>query len=413
MIKLHGVPRTALVVLACHAIESSRPDGLLHDRRAVEVYQALGGSRDFLMGLSGEDILYTCMRARQFDAFARTFLANHPGGLVVDLGCGLETRFERLDDGQCCWLGVDLPEVIDLRGTVLPDTERSQTIAQSMLEISWLDEVERINKPVIFLAEGVFPYFSTASLRPMMAALAARFPGGELVLDATGPLLTRLHNLSSSVLKRSGVRMQWDAKAPEELESWGLRCIRMWGELLNRAITLAIQLARGADAASATRLNPTVSPLCLPTITSAEGENTMDYQETIIISRPITEVWVFFQEARNDFGWQADLLGQKIIYKSPTGIGTIGREKRKSLGESTWEVTEIILEQKLAYKSTSSEIPYQGSYLFESVEAGTKFTSAVHLELSGLWKLASPIVEYLSRKQLVINLHRLKDMLEM
>lgn len=139
----------------------------------------------------------------------------------------------------------------------------------------------------------------------------------------------------------------------------------------------------------------------------------MDYQETITISRPITEVWAFFQEPRNDFGWQADLLGQKMIYKSPTGIGSIGREKRKSLGESTWEATEIILEQKLAYKSTSSKIPYEGAYLFESVKGGTKFTSDVHLEPSGLWKLAAPIVKHLARKQLVINLNRLKDMLEM
>ncbi len=90
------------------------------------------------------------------------------------------------------------------------------------------NEVERINKPVIFLAEGVFPYFSTASLRPMMTALAARFPSGKLVLDATGPLLTRLHNLSGSVLKRSGVRMQWDAKTMEELEIWELQLLDRW-----------------------------------------------------------------------------------------------------------------------------------------------------------------------------------------
>lgn len=139
----------------------------------------------------------------------------------------------------------------------------------------------------------------------------------------------------------------------------------------------------------------------------------MDYQESITINQPITEVWAFFEELRNDFGWQADLLGQKMIYKSPTGIGTTGREKRKLLGESTWTITEIIFEKKVAYKSTSSKIPYEGSYLLDSVEGGTKFTYVVHLELSVLWRLVAPIVKYLTRKQLVINLNRLKDMLEM
>ncbi len=67
------------------------------------------------MGMSGHDLFATVMRVRQFDAYARGFLSHNPGGLVVDIGCGLDTRFHRLDDGQVTWLGIDLPEVIALR----------------------------------------------------------------------------------------------------------------------------------------------------------------------------------------------------------------------------------------------------------------------------------------------------------
>jgi len=86
---LQGVARTLLVPLACRAIESVRPDAIIHDPRAVELYQSLGGSRDFLMGMSGHDLFAAVMRVRQFDRFARAFLAQNPGGLVVDVGCGL------------------------------------------------------------------------------------------------------------------------------------------------------------------------------------------------------------------------------------------------------------------------------------------------------------------------------------
>ena len=223
MKELQGVARTLLVPLACRAIESIRPDAVIHDPRAVDVYHALGGSTDFLMGMGETDIFVTTMRARQFDTYARDFLARHPGGLVLDLGCGLDTRFERLDDGIMNWLGIDLPEVIELRRTVLPDSERCRTIAQSMLEISWLDEIARMDKPAIFLAEGVFPYFSTADVKPMVLAMAERFPAGELVFDAASPFISRHHNRTSSVLKRSGTRILWDAKNPQDLESWGLR----------------------------------------------------------------------------------------------------------------------------------------------------------------------------------------------
>ena len=228
MKELKGVARTLLVPLACRAIESIRPDAVIHDPRAVDVYHALSGSTDFLMSMGGTDIFVTTMRVRQFDTYARDFLARHPGGLVLDLGCGLDTRFERLDDGIMNWLGIDLPEVIELRRTVLPDGERCRTIAQSMLEISWLDEIARMDKPAIFLAEGVFPYFSTADVKPMVLAMAERFPAGELVFDAASPFISRHHNRTSSVLKRSGTRILWDAKNPQDLETWGLRLLDQW-----------------------------------------------------------------------------------------------------------------------------------------------------------------------------------------
>ena len=181
---LQGIARTLLVPLACRALESSRPDAILHDPRAEEIYSALEGSPDFLMGMGSADVFVAAMGARQFDRFGQEFLARHPGGLLVELGCGLDTRFHRLDDGRLTWLGIDLPEVIALRRQVLPEEDRYRTIPQSMLETSWLDQVAAYQKPVIFLAEGGFPYFSTADIRPMLAEMAGRFPEGELVFDA-------------------------------------------------------------------------------------------------------------------------------------------------------------------------------------------------------------------------------------
>ena len=225
---LQGVARTLLVPLACRAIESIRPDAILHDPRAVELYNALGGNRDFLLGMSEHDRLFTVMRMRQFDTFARAFLNRNPGGLVVDIGCGLDTRFYRLDDGHMDWLGLDLPEVISLRQQWLPDADRCKSIAKSMFDLEWLDEVKQINKPVIFLAEGVFSYFSTCEVKPMLTAMAERFPAGELVFDAMAPFVMWLHK-GSSVLKRSGAQARWDAKNPAELEAWGLRLLERWG----------------------------------------------------------------------------------------------------------------------------------------------------------------------------------------
>lgn len=225
---LQGVARTLLVPLACRAIESIRPDAILHDPQAVELFDALDGNRDFLLGMQEHDRFFTVMRMRQFDTIARTFLTRHPDGLVVDIGCGLDTRFFRLDNGKMQWLGVDLPEVISLRQRWIPKNERCRSIPKSMFDLTWLNEVQQINKPVIFIAEGVFPYFSTRDVKPMVMAMAERFPDGELVFDAMDPKVLNIHK-SSSVLKSSGAQTGWDAKNPAELEVWGLRLLERWG----------------------------------------------------------------------------------------------------------------------------------------------------------------------------------------
>jgi O-methyltransferase involved in polyketide biosynthesis len=226
---LQGVARTLLVPLACRAREAARPDALLHDPRVVELLAKLEGGMDCLMGMSELDQTFTVMRARQFDRCARAFLAKSPGGLVVDIGCGLDTRFDRLDDGQMAWLGLDLPEVIALRRQFLPDAERCRSLPCSMLDLTWLDAVAQMNKPVIFLAEGVFMYFTEAEVKPVITALAERFPGGELVFDALTSFSARLHNRTQPVLKETGARLNWGVDDPHALESWGLRLVEKWG----------------------------------------------------------------------------------------------------------------------------------------------------------------------------------------
>ncbi len=225
--QLGGVARTLLVPLACRALESIRPDAILQDPEAVRVYEALGAHPSFLMGMGKADQFMTAMRARQFDRTAREFVRRNPGSTVVDLGCGLDTRFQRLNDGSVSWLGVDLPEVIELRRKYLADGSRCHTVGQSMLDTSWLEAVPP-RADVIFLAEGVFPYFSTAQVRPMIRAMADRHPSGELLFDAAAPFISYLHNLSSSVLKLSGTRILWDARGPRDLESWGLCLLDQW-----------------------------------------------------------------------------------------------------------------------------------------------------------------------------------------
>jgi O-methyltransferase involved in polyketide biosynthesis len=228
---LTEVQRTLVPPLVCRALESLRPDALLHDPGAVEIYRRIQGRLTKADTFGYFDQTATAMRTRQFDHWARDFLNRQPRGLVVDLGCGLDTRFQRVDNGQMAWLGIDLPEVIALRRGLLADGERCHTLAGSILDPAWMEAVSEMGRAPIFLAEGVFPYFCEEEMRPLALTLAERFPGAELAFDVLSSFSVRLHNRSSGILKESGARLRWPVDDDHALEGWGreIRLLEAWG----------------------------------------------------------------------------------------------------------------------------------------------------------------------------------------
>lgn len=105
---------TLLIPLYLRAIETQRSDALIRDDKAVALVKQM--NYDFSrIKLSALDQVACVLRLREFDRYARDFLARYPEAVVVHIGCGLHTRFERVDNGQLEWYDLDLPEVIELR----------------------------------------------------------------------------------------------------------------------------------------------------------------------------------------------------------------------------------------------------------------------------------------------------------
>ena len=225
---LSGVPETLLISLYCRAVESQRPDALVKDERAVELMNRI--DYDFSrIKFSSSDVLFTIMRVREFDRRTLDFLTAHPDGTVVSIGCGLDTRFDRVDNGTVEWYDLDLPEVIALRRQLLAESPRCRFIGCSVLDLTWMDIVGgNANRPCLFLAEGVFPYFGEAEVRRLVLALQERFPGAELVFDAMTPFMAWLHSRHPAISKLH--TNLWGIKRGQELETWspGIRLLDEW-----------------------------------------------------------------------------------------------------------------------------------------------------------------------------------------
>ena len=170
---LCGVPQTMLWTLHNRATESLRPDAWFRDPEAERIFQSI--AFDYRAHFGRPDSSHAT-RSQMFDEALRPWLAAHPGGMVVELGCGLETQFQRCDDGRVRWLCVDVPDAIAVRERYLAPSERCRHVVRSALDLSWMDEVEASNG-VFVTAQGLFMYFPEDEVGRLISAMAKRFKG--------------------------------------------------------------------------------------------------------------------------------------------------------------------------------------------------------------------------------------------
>src|SRR5574341_1029563 len=218
---LSGVAETLLITLAIRAFESQRPDALVKDERAEALVRQM--DQDFLRKKLAKTEDYSqvaiILRSRDFDRHARDFLARHPEAVVVHIGCGLDSRFERVDNGQVEWYDLDLPDVIALRRKLIGgEGERYHLLACSVLEDAWLEAVSaHRQRPFLFLAEGVLMYLEEAQVKSLVLTLKGHFLGAELAFDAFSPFFSWANNLRVTLTK-VGARSQWALKHGKDLE---------------------------------------------------------------------------------------------------------------------------------------------------------------------------------------------------
>ncbi len=177
--RLTGVPETLLWPLYNRAEDARRASPVLSDPRAIELVDAIDYPFREHFGRAWPIFSF---RALHFDREIRAFLEQHPDGTVVALGEGLETQFYRVDNGRVRWLMVDLPETVEVRRQLLPDTDRHRTLACSALDFRWMREVDD-SKGVFITAQGLLMYFDPADVQRLLSGCAEHFQRGTMIFD--------------------------------------------------------------------------------------------------------------------------------------------------------------------------------------------------------------------------------------
>ncbi len=247
-IDINGVSETLFFILYARAIESQSKDPIIQDQKSAEIVKILDKflsesnsktlKKLYNRRLSKYYVILKALRTKKFDDYVKDFLSKNPNGIIVNMGCGLDTRFYRIDNGKVEWYDIDLPQVIELKKYFLKENERYHFISSSLHDFNWMDVLSKHkDQSFMFLAEGVFQYFYENEVKSLIVELQKKFPGCEVAFDVTSMCMKRKQNnrLFNAYFKfmtglNQDVNINFGIKKSQEISSWndGIELLDEW-----------------------------------------------------------------------------------------------------------------------------------------------------------------------------------------
>jgi O-methyltransferase involved in polyketide biosynthesis len=223
-IELGKVQKTLLIPLFGRALEYEKEHPLVRDKYAHEIVEKL--DYDFNVGFDKVPLHFminSAIRAHHLDAAIAKVIAEFPDATIVSIGAGLDTTFQRLDNGRMFWYDLDLPDSIDLRRKLIPEGPRNKCIAKSVFDRTWFSDVKERRSKVLFISGGVLVYLKEEEVRRLFLNMIQEFPGSEIVFEVYSKKMLWLRN---NILARRQAKMelfspmQWGVNSAKDIATW-------------------------------------------------------------------------------------------------------------------------------------------------------------------------------------------------
>ena len=218
MIKLDKEKETLLVPLYGKAIESKKETPILIDSKALEIVEKINFNFKSLKIPSKTNTMM-CLRAKLIDNFTNEFLANNTNNIVLHLGCGLDSRYSRIDNTEVNWYDLDYKEVIDMRRQFFPETDKYHLISSSVTEPGWIESIPTSEKAYLVIAEGLFMYLKEEEIKTLLNSIKEKVGHFTLIFDAYNVFTSKKVKNHPSI-KKTGAKIYWGIDDPEETLKW-------------------------------------------------------------------------------------------------------------------------------------------------------------------------------------------------
>ena len=210
---MNNVNKTLYIPLYGKALVSSK-NIIIQDRKAEEIWSKEGFE---LRGKSKSKWLayYMAMRAAIYDEWLDKEINSNPNGIVMHIGCGMDSRIERVSKQSKKWYDIDFLDVVEERRKYYAETDTYQMLAVDMRTDVWKKHIEEGLDAIIVL-EGVSMYFSPKELNALLSNLAKHFNSIKILMDCYTEKAAKVSKYKNPI-NDVGVTTVYGYDNPEEL----------------------------------------------------------------------------------------------------------------------------------------------------------------------------------------------------
>lgn len=197
---------------------------ILQDKKAEEIWEKEGFA---LKGKSKSKWLayYMAMRAAVYDEWVKQEIKNNPNSVVLHIGCGMDSRVERVGANDTLWYDIDFPDVIAERKKYYTESSYYHMLSTDMRNMEWKQSIAG-NQNAIIVLEGVSMYFKPEELVGLLSNICEHFDSVQLLMDCYTERAAKASKYKNPI-NDVGVTVVYGYDNPQELaQKSGLKFVK-------------------------------------------------------------------------------------------------------------------------------------------------------------------------------------------
>lgn len=214
-VEVTGVPETMIQTLYARAKETKKDDAKIIDDIAVRIVEKI----DYDFSKADNDKTMSSgviARTIVLDNMVEKYLNQHPDTIVVNIGCGLDTRCYRMKDKYSLWYNLDLPETVEIRRRFLEEKGPIYQIAKSAMDISYTDNITYNGENVLVIVEGLSMYLCENDIKQIFSIIEKSFKTATVMIETMSPFFVK--HIKEKSIEGSNAKFKWGVKNGRELE---------------------------------------------------------------------------------------------------------------------------------------------------------------------------------------------------